>query len=93
MAKKPTMMETKKRIDDVVTHINWLSRMSESLGIAFTNYIKFNGDEDEFKNYLENNKNLHKLTEEELNERNTGNNSKDDAISTEKVRKEKDGKK
>ena len=93
MAKKPTMMETKQRIDDLTKHVNWISRMLESLGIAFSNYVQFNGNEEEFKNYLENNKNLHKLTEEELNERNTGNNSKDDAISTEKVRKEKDGKK
>ena len=52
MAKKPTIMETKKRIDDLTRHVNWLTRMSESLGIAFTNYIKFKVNEEDFKNYL-----------------------------------------
>jgi len=91
MAKKPTMMETKQRIDDLTKHVNWMSRMLESLGIAFSNYVQFNGNEEEFKNYLENNKNIHKLTEEEVNARNTGDSSKDNAVSTEKIREKGDG--
>ena len=91
MAKKPTMMEAKKMIDDLTRHVNWMSRMLESLGIAFSNYVQFNGNEEEFKNYLENNKNIHKLTQEEVNARNTGDNSKDNAASTEKVREKSNG--
>ena len=91
MAKKPTMKEAKKMIDDLTRHVNWMSRMLESLGIAFSNYVQFNGNEEDFKNYLENNKNIHKLTQEEVNARNTGDNSKDNAASTEKVREKSNG--
>ena len=91
MAKKPTIMETKKRIDDLTRHVNWLTRMSESLGIAFTNYIKFKGNEEDFKNYLENSENLHKLTEEEINARNEGHYNEDNETSTKEIRKESDG--
>ena len=91
MVKKPTMMEAKKMIDDLTKHVNWMSRMLESLGIAFSNYVQFNGNEEDFKNYLENNKNIHKLTQEELNARNTGDNSKDNAVSTEKIREKGNG--
>ena len=91
MAKKPTMMETKQRIDDLNRHVNWMSRMLESLGIAFSNYVQFNGNEEDFKNYLENNKNIHKLTQEEVNARNTSDNSKDNASSTKEVREKSDG--
>ena len=93
MAKKPTMMETKKRLDDLTRHVNWLTRMSESLGIAFTNYIKFKGDEEDFKNYLENNQNLHKLTEEEINARNEGSYSENNEASAKEIRKESNGEK
>ena len=91
MAKKLTMKEAKKMIDDLTRHVNWMSWMLESLGIAFSNYVQFNGNEEEFKNYLENNKNIHKLTQEEVNARNTGNNSKDNASSTKEVREKSDG--
>ena len=93
MAKKPTIMETKKRIDDLTRHVNWLTRMSESLGIAFTNYIKFQGNDEDFKNYLENNQNLHKLTEEEINARNEGSYSKNNETSAKEIRKESNGEK
>ena len=92
MAKKPTMMETKKRIDDMTRHINWMSRMLESLGVAFSNYVKFKDDEDNFKDYLENNKNLHKLTKEENERREKGHIEEIGTLSTEKVRKESDDK-
>ena len=93
MAKKPTIMETKKRIDDLTRHVNWLTRMSESLGIAFTNYIKFQGNDEDFKNYLENNQNLHKLTEEEINARNEGSYSKNNETSAKEIPKESNGEK
>ena len=86
-------METKKRLDDLTRHVNWLTRMSESLGIAFTNYIKFKGDEEDFKNYLENNQNLHKLTEEEINARNEGSYSENNEASAKEIRKESNGEK
>ena len=45
MAKKPTIMELKERIDMNTRQINFISRMMDSVGVAFTNYIKFKEDE------------------------------------------------
>lgn len=93
MAKKPTIRQIEERVNLITTQINFMTRMLESLGIAFSNYVQFNSNEDEFKNYLENNKNLHKLTKEENEARNRGYNSEVNAISKEKVRDKSDGKK
>ena len=93
MAKKPTMKEAKQQIDALTKHVNFMSRMMDSIGVAFTNYIKFKGDEENFKEYLENNKNLHKLTQEEENDRKKGHIKETGNVSTEKVRKKTDAKK
>ena len=93
MAKKPTIMQMKEHVDMLTRQINFQSRMLDSIGIAFSNYVQFKGDEENFKDYLENNKNLHKLTEEEINERNEGNNKGVNDISNKEVRKKSDGKK
>ena len=87
--KKPTIMEMKEHIDMMTRQVNFLSRMVDSIGIAFSNYVKFKGDEDNFKDYLENSKNLHKLTEEENEAREKGHNYENDGVSTKEVRKEK----
>ena len=87
MAKKPTMKEAKQQIDALTKHVNFMSRMMDSIGVAFTNYIKFKGDEENFKEYLENNKNLHKLTQEEQNDRKEGHSKEVDNVPAEKVRK------
>ena len=93
MAKKPTMMEMKEHVDMLTRQVNFQSRMMDSIGVAFTNYIKFKGNEKDFKEYLENNKNLHKLTKEESNDREKGRIKETGNVSTEKVRKKTDAKK
>jgi len=92
MAKKPTMMEMKEHVDMLTRQVNFQSRMMDSIGVAFSNYVRFKGDEEEFKKYLENNKNLHKLTKEEDETRKKGHMATNNDVPTEKVRKESDGK-
>ncbi len=91
MAKKPTIMELHERMNSITQHVNFTSRMLDSIGVALSNYIKYKGDEEDFKKYLENNKNLHKLTQEENERREKGNMEQIDGVSAEKVRKESDG--
>jgi hypothetical protein len=93
MAKKPTIKQLEERINLITSQLNFTSRMLESVGVAFSNYVRFDGKEDDFKKYLENNKNLHKLSEEENDGRNRGDNKEIDKVSTEEIRKEGDGKK
>ena len=93
MAKKPTARQLEERIDSAITQLNFTSRMLESIGIAFSNYVQFKGEEEEFKNYLENNKNLHKLSKEENEERKSGHNKQDNDLPAKEIRKESDEKK
>ena len=93
MAKKPTMVQMKEHVDMLTRQVNFQSRMLDSIGIAFSSYVKFKDDEESFKDYLENNKNLHKLTKEENERRKKGHIEELGTLSTEKVRKGKDGKK
>ena len=92
MAKKPTMKEMKERVDMLTQNLNFVSRMLESVGIAFSNYVQFKGEEEEFKKYLENNKNLHKLSKEKNEKRESGHNKQDNDLPAKKVRKESNGK-
>ena len=85
--KKPTMMEMKEHVDMLTRQVNFQSRMIDSIGIAFSSYVKYKGNEEDFKKYLENNKNLHKLTKKEENERKNGDNKKVGDVPVEKVRK------
>ena len=93
MAKKPTARQLEERIDSAITQLNFTSRMLESIGIAFSNYVQFKGEEEEFKNYLENNKNLHKLTKEEDETRVRGSYKENNEVSTPEIRKESNGEK
>ena len=93
MAKKPTMVQMKEHVDMLTRQVNFQSRMLDSIGIAFSSYVKFKDDEESFKDYLENNKNLQKLTKEENERRKKGHIEELGTLSTEKVRKGKDGKK
>ena len=93
MAKKPTINELKESINAMTRHINFMSRMLDSIGIAFSNYVRFRGDEEEFKKYLENNKNLHKLTKEEDEGRKKGHMAKNNDVPAKEVRKESNDKK
>ena len=90
--KKPTAAQMKEQIDVLTRHVNFLSRMIDSVGVAFSSYVRFRGQEEDFKNYLENNKNLHKLTKEENENREKGHIGSDNAVPDKEVRKEKDGK-
>ena len=89
MAKKVTKNEMKEQINLLITQANFCTRMLESVGTAFSSYIKFKGDEDDFKKYLENNKNLHKLSKEENESRKSGNITEVSSIPSKKIRKEK----
>ena len=91
--KKPTAMQLKEQIEMLTRHVNFLSRMIDSVGVGFSSYVKFKNEESEFKDYLENNKNLHKLTEEENEDRKKGHLDQNNAVSDKKVRKKDDGKK
>lgn len=91
--KKPTAMQLKEQMEMLTRHVNFISRMIDSVGVGFSSYVKFKGDETAFKDYLENNKNLHKLTKEEQDERKKGNIEKVGDVSTEEVRKKSDEKK
>ena len=93
MAKKPTIMELHERMNSITQHVNFTSRMLDSIGVAFSNYVKYKGDEEDFKKYLENNKNLHKLTKEENERREKGHMAQNNDVSTEEIRKESDDKK
>ena len=92
MAKKPTIKEMHERINLITSQLNFTSRMLESIGIAFSNFVTFKGDDEEFKKYLENNKNLHKLSKEENEARKKGNMQKDNVVSAKEIRKKADEK-
>ena len=93
MAKKPTIREIEERLNLITSQLNFSTRMLESIGVAFSNFVRFLDKEEEFKKYLENNKNLHKLTKEENEDRKKGHLDQDNAVSDKKVRKKDDGKK
>ena len=90
MAKKPTIKQIAERVNLVTQHLNFVSRMLDSVGVAFGNYVRYKGDEEDFKKYLENSKNLHKLTKEENERRKKGHIEEVGNVSTEKVRKKSD---
>ena len=92
MAKKPTIREVSDRVNLITNQLNFCSRMLESIGVAFSEYIKFSGDEGDFKKHLENNQNLHKLSKEEKNAREKGHMEENNDVPTKKVRKKKNGK-
>ena len=93
MAKKPTIREIEERLNLITSQINFSTRMLESIGVAFSNFVRFLDKEEEFKKYLENNKNLHKLTKEENEDRKKGHLDQNNAVSDKKIRKKDDGKK
>ena len=93
MAKKPTIREIEERLNLVTSQLNFSTRMLESIGVAFSNFVRFLDKEEEFKKYLENNKNLHKLTKEENEDRKKGHLDQNNAVSDKKIRKKDDEKK
>ena len=93
MAKKPTIREIEERLNLITSQLNFSTRMLESIGVAFSNFVRFLDKEEEFKKYLENNKNLHKLTKEENEDRKKGHLDQNNAVSDKKIRKKDDGKK
>jgi len=92
MAKKPTIRQLEERLNLITSQLNFTSRMLESVGVAFSNFVKFLDREEEFKNYLEKQKNLHKLTKEEQDARKKGHMEANNDVSAKKVRKKDDGK-
>jgi hypothetical protein len=90
MAKKPTIREVDDRVNLMASNLNFTMRMMESIGVAFSSFVRFLEKEEEFKNYLEKQKNLHKLTKEEQDARKKGRMEKTDGVSAEKVRKKED---
>lgn len=92
MSKKPTIRQLEERINLITSQLNFASRMLESVGIAFSQFVKFLGKEEDFKKYLEKSKNLHKLTKEQENARKKGHMETNNDVPAKKVREKKDGK-
>ena len=61
--KKITIKEAEERLNILAYNTNTLKAALDSIGIAFTNYIRFKGDEADFKKHLENMQNVNKLKE------------------------------
>ena len=66
--KKITIKEAEERINILAYNMNTLKAAVDSLGIAFTNYLRFKGDESEFRKHLENMQNVDKLKESVKND-------------------------
>ena len=92
MAKKPTIKQLEERLNIATSQLNFTMRMLDSVGVAFSQFVKFSNKEEEFKKYLEKSKNLHKLSEEENEARKFGHNKQDNDLPAKEVRKESDGK-
>ena len=52
-----TLNTAKERINILAHNMNKLKSVIDSIGIAFANYLKFKGEEDDFRNFLENQNN------------------------------------
>ena len=66
--KKLTMKEAEERINILAYNLNTMRAAVDSIGIAFTNYIRFKGDEADFKKHLESMQNVNKLKESVQND-------------------------
>lgn len=61
--KKPTMKDVTTAIDQMMSNMNWLKNNMEMIGNLFDLYVLFKGDNDKFKDFLEERKK--KFDEEE----------------------------
>ena len=61
--KKLTMREVEERINILAYNLNTMKAAVDSIGIAFTNYLRFKGDESDFRKHLESMQNVDKLKE------------------------------
>jgi ABC-type transport system involved in cytochrome c biogenesis ATPase subunit len=59
--KKLTNKELEERINILAYNLNVTKAGIDNIGIAFSQYLKYIGHEEEFKKYLENLKNVDKL--------------------------------
>jgi len=66
--KKLTMKEAEERLNVLAYNINVTRATIDNIGIAFSRYLKFKGDEDDFKKFLENQNNVDKLKESVKND-------------------------
>ena len=90
MAKKPTIKQLEERVNLITSQLNFTMRMLDSVGVAFSQFVKFLGKEEDFKKYLEKSKNLHKLSEEEKNAREKGHLETDNDVPAKEIRKKDD---
>ena len=90
MAKKPTIKQLEERLNVITSQLNFTMRMLDSVGVAFSTFIKFMEKEDDFKKYLEKQQNLHKLSKEEENAREKGHMEENNDVPAAKIRKKKD---
>ncbi|QDP57670.1 MAG: hypothetical protein Unbinned3338contig1000_46 [Prokaryotic dsDNA virus sp.] len=61
--KKITIKEAEKRINILAYNLNVAKAAIDNIGLAFSQYLKYKGDEEEFKKYLENKSKVDKLKE------------------------------
>tara|TARA_R100000458_G_C8221157_1_gene205468 strand:- start:736 stop:954 length:219 start_codon:yes stop_codon:yes gene_type:complete len=66
---KFTLKVSKERTNILAHNMNALKSMIDNIGVAFANYLRFKGEEDDFKKYLENQNNVDKLKESEKNDK------------------------
>tara|TARA_R100000781_G_C4049508_1_gene116987 strand:+ start:362 stop:613 length:252 start_codon:yes stop_codon:yes gene_type:complete len=51
--KKPTAMELKNAVNNLINEIGMMSNAFKQLDALFAAYVEFKGDHDEFKKYLD----------------------------------------
>ena len=61
--KKLTIKEAEERLNILAYNLNVTKAALDNIGLAFSQYLVFKGDEDEFKKHLENMQNVDKLKE------------------------------
>ena len=61
--KKLTIKEAEERINILAQNLDTIKAAVDSIGIAFTNYIRYKNDEAGFRKHLESMKNVDKLKE------------------------------
>ena len=61
--KKLTIKELEERINIVAYNVNSLKAGIDNLGNALSRYIEFKQDSSDFRNFLENSKNVNKFNE------------------------------
>lgn len=61
--KKLTMKEAEERLNILAYNLNVTKAALDSVGLAFSQYLDYKGETEDYKKYLENKQNVDKLKE------------------------------